>query len=46
MKAEVLLPMCRKTSTKDTQIKAAIDLLHGMKVVTNVKPKEEKKQAN
>ena len=32
--------------TKDTQIKAAIDLLHGMKVVTNVKPKEEKKQAN
>ena len=36
--------------TKDTQIKAAIDLLHGVKVVTNVKPKEdkkdEKKQAN
>jgi carboxyl-terminal processing protease len=36
--------------TKDTQIKAAIDMLHGVKVVTNVKPKEdkkvEKKQAN
>jgi carboxyl-terminal processing protease len=29
--------------TKDVQIKAAIDLLHGIKVVTNVKPKEEKK---
>jgi carboxyl-terminal processing protease len=29
--------------TKDLQIKAAIDFLHGMKVVTNVKPKEEKK---
>ncbi len=36
--------------TKDTQIKAAIDLLHGVKVVTNVQPKtekkDEKKQAN
>jgi carboxyl-terminal processing protease len=36
--------------TKDTQVKAAIDILHGIKVVTNVKPKEdkkeEKKQAN
>jgi carboxyl-terminal processing protease len=36
--------------TKDTQIKAAIDLLHGVKVVTNVKPadtkKDDKKQAN
>ncbi len=29
--------------TKDTQVKAAIDLLHGVKVVTNVKPKEAKK---
>jgi carboxyl-terminal processing protease len=29
--------------TKDTQVKAAIDLLHGVKVVTNVKPKDEKK---
>jgi carboxyl-terminal processing protease len=29
--------------TKDTQIKAAIDLLHGVKVVTNVKPKDDKK---
>jgi carboxyl-terminal processing protease len=28
---------------EDVQIKAAIDFLHGMKVVTNVKPKEEKK---
>jgi carboxyl-terminal processing protease len=28
--------------TKDLQIKAAIDLLHGVKVVTNVKPKDEK----
>ena len=26
--------------TKDLQIKAALDLLHGVKVVTNVKPKE------
>jgi carboxyl-terminal processing protease len=26
--------------TKDLQLKAAIDLLHGVKVVTNVKPKE------
>jgi carboxyl-terminal processing protease len=36
--------------TKDEQIKAAIDLLHGVKVVTNVKPvdpsKVEKKQSN
>jgi carboxyl-terminal processing protease len=36
--------------TKDVQIKAAIDFLHGIKVVTNVKPKdpkvEEKKQSN
>jgi carboxyl-terminal processing protease len=36
--------------TKDLQIKAAVDLLHGVKVVTNVKPKEagkdEKQQAN
>ncbi len=29
--------------TKDTQIKAAIDLLHGVKVVTNVKPIDPKK---
>jgi carboxyl-terminal processing protease len=29
--------------TKDVQLKAAIDLLHGVKVVTNVKPKEDKK---
>jgi carboxyl-terminal processing protease len=29
--------------TKDTQVKAAIDILHGIKVVTNVKPKEDKK---
>jgi carboxyl-terminal processing protease len=28
--------------TKDTQVKAAIDILHGVKVVTNVKPKEDK----
>ncbi|MBC8038296.1 MAG: S41 family peptidase [Rhizobiales bacterium] len=26
--------------TKDLQLKAAVDLLHGVKVVTNVKPKE------
>ena len=36
--------------TKDVQLKAAIDLLHGVKVVTNVKPaeakKDEKKQSN
>jgi carboxyl-terminal processing protease len=36
--------------TKDVQIKAAVDLLHGIKVVTNVKPKDpgkdEKKQSN
>ena len=36
--------------TKDVQIKAAIDFLHGVKVVSNVKPKEpgkdEKKQSN
>ena len=29
--------------TKDLQLKAAIDLLHGVKVVTNVKPKEAAK---
>ncbi len=29
--------------TKDVQIKAAIDLLHGIKVVSNVKPKEAAK---
>jgi carboxyl-terminal processing protease len=28
--------------TKDMQLKAAIDLLHGVKVVTNVKPKDDK----
>jgi carboxyl-terminal processing protease len=28
--------------TKDLQLKAAIDFLHGVKVVTNVKPKEAK----
>lgn len=28
--------------TKDVQLKAAIDLLHGVKVVSNVKPPEEK----
>lgn len=28
--------------TKDVQLKAAIDLLHGVKVVSNVKPKDEK----
>jgi carboxyl-terminal processing protease len=28
--------------TKDMQLKAAIDLLHGVKVVSNVKPKDEK----
>ena len=28
--------------TKDLQLKAAIDLLNGVKVVSNVKPKEEK----
>jgi carboxyl-terminal processing protease len=36
--------------SKDVQLKAAIDLLHGVKVVTNVKPKEtkveDKKQSN
>ena len=26
--------------SKDLQLKAALDLLHGVKVVTNVKPKE------
>lgn len=28
--------------TKDLQLKAALDLLHGVKVVTNAKPKDEK----
>ena len=28
--------------TKDLQIKAAVDFLHGVKVVSNVKPKDEK----
>ena len=28
--------------TKDVQLKAAIDLLNGVKVVTNVKPKDTK----
>jgi carboxyl-terminal processing protease len=28
--------------TKDVQLKAALDLLHGVKVVTNVKPKDTK----
>ena len=28
--------------TKDLQLKAAIDVLHGVKVATNVKPKEAK----
>jgi carboxyl-terminal processing protease len=35
--------------TKDVQLKAAIDFLHGVKVVSNVKPtekKDEKKQSN
>jgi carboxyl-terminal processing protease len=35
--------------TKDDQLKAAIDFLHGVKVVTNVKPKtpvDEKKKSN
>ena len=32
--------------TKDMQLKAAIDLLHGVKVVTNVKPKEAAKPAS
>ncbi|MBL8907051.1 MAG: S41 family peptidase [Rhizobiales bacterium] len=31
--------------TKDLQLKAALDLLHGVKVVSNVKPKEEKPAA-
>jgi len=31
--------------TKDLQLKAALDLLHGVKVVTNVKPKDEKPAA-
>jgi carboxyl-terminal processing protease len=31
--------------TKDMQLKAAIDFLHGVKVVTNVKPKEASKPA-
>jgi carboxyl-terminal processing protease len=30
--------------TKDVQLKAAIDLLHGVKVVTNVKPVEATKK--
>jgi carboxyl-terminal processing protease len=30
--------------TKDEQIKAAVDMLHGVKVVSNVKPKEEPKK--
>ncbi len=29
--------------TKDVQVKAAIDFLHGIKVVSNVKPKEAAK---
>ncbi len=29
--------------TKDLQVKAAVDFLHGIKVVTNVKPREDKK---
>jgi len=28
--------------TKDVQLKAAIDFLHGVKVVSNVKPEETK----
>ena len=28
--------------TKDLQLKAAVDLLHGVKVVSNVKPKDGK----
>ena len=28
--------------TKDMQLKAAVDLLNGVKVVSNVKPKDEK----
>jgi carboxyl-terminal processing protease len=35
--------------TKDDQLKAAVDFLHGVKVVTNVKPKapvDEKKKSN
>ena len=35
----VILP---EDKTKDLQLKAAIDLLNGVKVVSNVKPKEEK----
>jgi carboxyl-terminal processing protease len=31
--------------TKDLQLKAAVDLLHGVKVVSNVKPKEAAKPA-
>jgi carboxyl-terminal processing protease len=31
--------------TKDVQLKAALDLLHGVKVVTNVKPKDAKPAA-
>jgi len=31
--------------TKDIQLKAALDLLHGIKVVTNVKPKDTKPAA-
>jgi carboxyl-terminal processing protease len=31
--------------TKDVQLKAALDLLHGVKVVTNVKPKDGKPAA-
>ncbi len=31
--------------TKDVQLKAAIDFLHGVKVVTNVKPPEKKAEA-
>ncbi len=32
--------------TKDLQLKAAIDMLHGVQVVTNVKPKEAAKPAD
>ncbi len=32
--------------TKDMQLKAAIDMLHGIQVVTNVKPKEAAKPAD
>jgi len=32
--------LCARRQTKDLQLKAAIDVLHGVKVASNAKPKE------